>query len=80
MNQTEIIIGLYHNATHQIVFHTYMLHDLDVFDLDDSDSENCAMIQEDLNNDTYNVIIKGIELRLSRRDYSIIVKAKDSDN
>lgn len=57
-----------------------MLHDLDVFDLDDSDSENCAMIQEDLNNDTYNVIIKGIELRLSRRDYSIIVKAKDSDN
>lgn len=77
MESEEIIIGLYHNATQSIAFHTYLFSEIDAFKLDAS-SKTCAMITEDLKNDVYHVIIKGIEIRVSRRDYGVIVKSKDS--
>lgn len=81
MENDETIIGLYHDATQRIAFHTYLLAelDIDVFNLK-ADSKNCAMISKDLKDNTYNVIIKGVEIRLLCENYSAIVKSKDSIN
>lgn len=74
MEKQKTILGLYDNYSQRVAFYTYLLKDDDTFNL--SQSKSCAVIEEDLKNDTYNVIIKGIELRVPRRYYGVILKSE----